>query len=94
MYKKRSRVRLINIALKTDARSAVSHETEMSQIVSVLRRYDNLHGVIVLLTSPVAPLTSTHWFLMEALLMYFGARVARNVVFACTVSLLCVCGVL
>ncbi|KIL85474.1 hypothetical protein FAVG1_11432 [Fusarium avenaceum] len=80
----KTRVRLIDTPGIGDTRGVDQDNSNMNDILSVLRTYDNLHGVLILLKPNAARLTVMFRFCIKQLLTHLHRNAANNIVFGFT----------
>ncbi|RGP64187.1 p-loop containing nucleoside triphosphate hydrolase [Fusarium sporotrichioides] len=80
----KTRVRLIDTPGIGDTRGVNQDNSNMNDILSVLRTYDNLHGVLILLKPNAARLTVMFRFCIKQLLTHLHRNAANNIVFGFT----------
>lgn len=79
-----TRVRLIDTPGIGDTRGLDQDNKNMADILAVLRRYDNLHGIVILLKPNAARLTVMFRFCIKQLLTHLHKKAAHNIVFGFT----------
>lgn len=77
-------IRLIDTPGIGDTRGAVQDKENMADILSVIRQYDGLHGVLILLKTNHSKLTPMFQFCIQELLYQLHASAARNIAFGFT----------
>ncbi|KAK3294226.1 uncharacterized protein B0H64DRAFT_343451 [Chaetomium fimeti] len=80
----RTRVRLIDTPGIGDTRGLEQDNRNMADILKVLRSYDKLHGILVLLKPNAARLTVMFRFCIKQLLTQLHRNAANNIVFGFT----------
>jgi len=84
VYFQNQLIRLIDTPGMGDTRGPEQDKQNMSDVLSVLRSYDNLHGVIILLKSHTARLNFMFRFVVQELLTHLHRSAAKNMVYAFT----------
>lgn len=79
-----TRVRLIDTPGIGDTRGLDQDNKNMADILAVLRMYDNLHGIVILLKPNAARLTVMFRFCIKQLLTHLHKNAAHNIVFGFT----------
>ncbi|KAH8650735.1 hypothetical protein BGZ61DRAFT_542099 [Ilyonectria robusta] len=80
----KTRVRLIDTPGIGDTRGVDQDNSNMNDILTVLRTYNNLHGVLILLKPNAARLTVMFRFCIKQLLTHLHRNAANNIVFGFT----------
>lgn len=80
----KTRVRLIDTPGIGDTRGLDQDNKNMADILSVLRMYDNLHGIVILLKPNAARLTVMFRFCIKQLLTHLHKNAAHNIFFGFT----------
>ncbi|KAH7176743.1 hypothetical protein EDB81DRAFT_49645 [Dactylonectria macrodidyma] len=80
----KTRVRLIDTPGIGDTRGVGQDNSNMNDILTVLRTYNNLHGVLILLKPNAARLTVMFRFCIKQLLTHLHRNAANNIVFGFT----------
>ncbi|KAF9768192.1 hypothetical protein IL306_014535 [Fusarium sp. DS 682] len=80
----KTRVRLIDTPGIGDTRGIDQDNSNMEDILIVLRTYNNLHGVLILLKPNAARLTVMFRFCIKQLLTHLHRNAANNIVFGFT----------
>ncbi|KAI8681042.1 G domain-containing protein [Fusarium keratoplasticum] len=80
----KTRVRLIDTPGIGDTRGVDQDNFNMNNILTVLRTYNNLHGVLILLKPNAARLTVMFRFCIKQLLAHLHRNAANNIVFGFT----------
>lgn len=80
----KTRVRLIDTPGIGDTRGVEQDNSNMNDILTVLRTYNNLHGVLILLKPNAARLTVMFRFCIKQLLTHLHRNAANNIVFGFT----------
>ncbi|KAG5801143.1 hypothetical protein H9Q74_014360 [Fusarium xylarioides] len=80
----KTRVRLIDTPGIGDTRGIDQDNSNMSDILTVLRTYNNLHGVLILLKPNAARLTVMFRFCIKQLLTHLHRNAASNIMFGFT----------
>ncbi|KAI8721659.1 G domain-containing protein [Fusarium sp. LHS14.1] len=80
----KTRVRLIDTPGIGDTRGVDQDNSNMADILTVLRTYNNLHGVLILLKPNAARLTVMFRFCIKQLLTHLHRNAANNIVFGFT----------
>ncbi|KAH7131981.1 hypothetical protein B0J11DRAFT_455530 [Dendryphion nanum] len=84
IYVKDQLVRLIDTPGMGDTRGPDQDRQNMSDVLSVLRSYDNIHGIIILLKPNNSRLSFMFRFVIQELLAHLHQSAARNMVYAFT----------
>jgi len=84
IYVKDQLVRLIDTPGMGDTRGPEQDRENMSDVLSVLRSYDHLHGIIILLKPNQPRLTFMFRFIVQELLGHLHRSAANNMVYAFT----------
>lgn len=79
-----TRVRLIDTPGNGDTRGLDQDNRNMADILCVLRTYDKLHGIVILLKPNAARLTVMFRFCIKQLLTHLHKNAAHNIVFGFT----------
>ncbi|KAI1635356.1 hypothetical protein F4809DRAFT_614425 [Biscogniauxia mediterranea] len=79
-----TRVRLIDTPGIGDTRGLDQDNQNMADILRVLRTYDNLHGILILLKPNAARLTVMFRFCIKQLLTHLHRKAAENIAFGFT----------
>ncbi|KAF4949030.1 hypothetical protein FGADI_9315 [Fusarium gaditjirri] len=80
----KTRVRLIDTPGIGDTRGVDQDNSNMNDILTVLRTYNNLHGVLILLKPNAARLTVMFRFCIKQLLTHLHRNAANNIMFGFT----------
>ncbi|KAJ4248770.1 hypothetical protein NW762_012608 [Fusarium torreyae] len=80
----KTRVRLIDTPGIGDTRGVDQDNSNMNDILAVLRTYNNLHGVLILLKPNAARLTVMFRFCIKQLLTHLHRNAADNIIFGFT----------
>ena len=77
-------IRLFDTPGIGDTRGAVKDKENMADVLSVIRRYNELHGILILLKPNHSKLTTMFQFCIKELLYQLHASAARNMAFGFT----------